>query len=132
MNYVHDPLRATVKNHNVNAQRDPAIGVRQRRQPALQVFWKWLHPLLQPGRQSSIALQVLLQSWRQVSVALSQSRRQVRIAVLIVAANRVAVSHAEHDTSATITVAVPIVVIRLRLLVVAFAFALAVALRQPR
>src|SRR6478672_4420821 len=127
MDYVHDPLRAPVKNHNVNAQRDPSIDIRQRRQAALQVFWKWLHPLLQSGRQSSIALQMLLQSRRQVSVALGQSRWQVGIAVLIVAANRVAASYAEHDTPATIAIVVPVVIVRLRLLVVSFAFALAVA-----
>src|SRR5882724_11914382 len=117
MDYIHDPLRAPVKNQNVHSQRDPAIGVRQRRQAALQVLRKWLHPLLQ--------------SRRQVAVAFGQSWRQARIAVLVVAANRFTIAYAEYDANpafvATITVAVPIVVIPVSLLVVALAFSVALS-----
>src|SRR6476646_6471155 len=105
VNNVDNPLRAPVKNHDVHAQRDSTISFRKWRQPALQVLWKWLPPFLQTRRQRSIELQVLLQPWRQVSVALGQSRWQVRIAILIVAANRIAVAHAEYNTPATIVIA---------------------------
>ncbi len=97
MNDVHDLLRAAVENDDVRAEDHSAIHRRQPGQPAFQVVRKRLDAFLQTWRQGSIALQMLLQSGRQIAVTLGESRRKIGAVAVIVIANHIAIMGGEDD-----------------------------------
>src|SRR5712692_8094846 len=92
---VHNHAGAAVVDHHVRPNDSAAVACLQRRQLAFQLHRARLHSLLQSWRQGAVALQLLFQSRRQISAALGESRRQIRVFARVVARNQFAIVRAK-------------------------------------
>src|SRR6185312_15155082 len=110
-----------------------ATRIRQSGQSDLQILRKWFHAFLQAGRQSTVAFQTPLQTGWQVSPAFNQAWWQIRITVMVVAANHFTITGAEHNPdAATTAVRTSVVILALVLGVFVVALSLAVTLGRKR
>ncbi|HJY87334.1 MAG TPA: hypothetical protein VKE24_10905 [Candidatus Acidoferrales bacterium] len=75
---IYDRACLTVQNDHVRPNGSATVDYWQPWQAALKIWRKWLHALLQTRRKRAIALQMLLESRRQVSIPLCQSRWETR------------------------------------------------------
>src|SRR5260370_4359234 len=124
---VHNHAGAAVVDSHVRPNDSAAVACLQRRQLAFQLHRARLHPLLQSWRQGAVALQLLFQSRRQISAALGESRRQIRVFARVVARNQFAIVRAKFVLAFLFPMAFIVITF---LLMMTFSFP--ISLRQRR
>ena len=77
MNNIHDPLRPSVQNHHIHTNDSSPIDAGKAWQSAFQFLRERRESLLQTGRQSAVAFQMLLEARREIPPPFGQPGRQV-------------------------------------------------------